>query len=224
MAGHQSVATNLVVVGAGGMGRCILDVIDAINGSSASHPTIQVVGVVDDGEVDRDLLDSRGARFLGSLATVDELDPEVSCAIGIADTRVRARVAQRLTSRVTSAPVLIHPNAHVGFGVRLGPGSVVCSHVSIETNVTIGRQVHINQNSTVGHDSVLGDFVTVSPMVAISGSVGVQPHVFLGTGAAIRQGVTLGEGATVGMGAAVVSDVEARTTVVGVPARPWQGR
>jgi sugar O-acyltransferase (sialic acid O-acetyltransferase NeuD family) len=215
--------TPIVVVGAGGMGRCILDVVDAINAGPGDTAAIRVLGVVDDAEVDPRLLTERQVPFLGAVSAIDELDPAVSCVIGIADTHVRSRVAQRLGQRANSAPVLLHPNAHLGYGVSLGPGSVVCSHVSIETNVRIGQHVHINQNSTVGHDSVLSDFSTVSPMVAISGAVHAGQRVFFGTGSSIRQGLSLGDGSTVGMGAAVVADVEAGATVVGVPARPWGG-
>ena len=42
---------------------------------------------------------------------------------------------------------------------------------------------------------------------------------FVGAGAVVRQGVNIGSGAVVGAGAAVVSDVDPNTTVVGVPAR-----
>ena len=208
----------LVVVGAGGMGRCVLDVVDAIN-RCATGDRFDVVGVVDDAPRNLELLEARGVPFLGGLGEVDALARDVAYVIGIGDAAGRERLDRRVGRSGRPSPVLVHPNAHVGFGVTMGPGTVVCSHVSIETNVHIGRHVHVNQNSTVGHDSRLRDHTTISPLVAVSGNVETEHAVFVGTGAAIRQGVRVGQGATVAMGAVVLDDVPVGATVAGVPAR-----
>lgn len=47
----------------------------------------------------------------------------------------------------------------------------------------------------------------------------IGDHVFVGANAVINMGVSIGDGAVVGAGAVVTSDVEARTVVIGVPAR-----
>ena len=56
--------------------------------------------------------------------------------------------------------------------------------------------------------------------VSFGGSVFVEDDVSIGVGASIKPGIRLGEGSIIGVGAAVVKDVEPRTTVVGVPAKP----
>ena len=48
----------------------------------------------------------------------------------------------------------------------------------------------------------------------------VGDGAMVGLGARVLPGVTIGAGATVGAGAVVIRDVEAGSTVVGVPARP----
>ncbi len=218
----DAVIRPVVVIGGGGMGRCVLDVIDAANVDAAARsgrPAWELVGVLDDGTPDCDLLGARGVRHLGPVAHLEDLAADVGYLIGIGDGVTRRLVDRFAQSVRREAPVLVHPNVHRGFDVQLGAGSVVCSHVSMENNIRLGRHVHINQNSTVGHDSRLGSYVTLSPLVALSGDVRVEEAAFLGTGSSVNQGLTLHEECVVGAGAAVINDVPAQATVVGVPAR-----
>ncbi|HET7689344.1 MAG TPA: NeuD/PglB/VioB family sugar acetyltransferase [Nocardioidaceae bacterium] len=212
----------LVLVGGGGMGHCILDVVDAINYEygTAGRQRFAVVGVLADPEPDVNALKARGVDYLGPVALLVDLPSEVGYVIGIGDSKARMRIDDEARVQGRRSPVLVHPNAHLGFDVEIDSGSVICSHVSIENRVTIGRHVHVNQNSTIGHQSKLDDWTTISPMVAISGNVTTGQAVFIGTHAAVREKIWIGAGATVGMGAAVVQDVRAESTVVGVPARP----
>lgn len=212
-----SVSQPLVVIGGGGMGRCVLDLISVLNDDSPAHP-FEVVGVLDDGHVDEDLLALWGAAWLGPVTGLESMAPEIGYVIGIADGTARRKLDAYGSAQGRPCPTLVHPNVHQGRGVEIGPGSVVCSHVSMENNIRLGRHVHVNQNSTVGHDSRLADYVTISPLAAISGNTIAQEAAFVGTGASVRQGLTLGVESTVGMGAVVIRDVPAGRTVVGVPA------
>jgi hypothetical protein len=213
----------IVIVGAGGMGRCVADVVDAVN-ASAGEQVWSVVGVLDDGEPETARWADRDLRLLGGVDLLDDLPRDVGVVLGVASTAVRRRIDERVRVGGRRSPVLVHPNVHRGFGVRLGPGTVVCSHVSIESDVRSGRHVHLNQNSTIGHDTVVEDYVTVSPLTAVSGATRLGEGAFLGTGSSVNQGLTVGSGAVVGAGAAVVHDVPPGRTVVGVPARVLEPR
>jgi sugar O-acyltransferase (sialic acid O-acetyltransferase NeuD family) len=212
----------LVVIGGGGMGRCVLDVVDEVNRSArqaSGDAAWEVLGVLDDSTPDLDLLTAREVQHLGPVSHLAELPADVGYVIGIADGAVRRRVDEFAQSLGRSSPTLVHPNAHRGFGVELGPGSVVCSHVSMENNIRLGRHVHVNQNSTIGHDCRIASYVTISPLVAVSGAVTLEEGAFLGTGSSVNQGLTVHERSVVGAGAAVIRDVACDATVVGVPAR-----
>ena len=207
----------LVIVGCGGFGREVLDVVEAIN---AEKPTWQVVGFIDDSpsETDARLVAERGYEVLGGLEHLKQ-NPGLSYSIGIGNGATRRFIDEQLTAAGLSAAVLVHPSATVGGRCLLGPGTILCAGVRLTTNITLGRHVHVNLNSTVGHDCTIGSYVTVNPLVAISGWVSIGCGTLLGTHSCVLQGLSVGESVTVGAAACVVRDVNREQTVKGIPAR-----
>ena len=201
--------TPLVIVGAGGFGREVLDVGEAVN-AQARVPVWGFLGFIDDGSPDTL---GRGP-VIGGIEALSDLDTHVLVAIG--DPSTRAEIVTRLSH---PAATVVHPSATIGRDCVLAPGTIVCAGVRITTNVRLGQHVHLNLNATVGHDAVIGSFSTAYPGVNISGSVTAGERVSLGTNASVLQGVRLGEEVTVGAGAVVVGDVPAGVTAKGVPAR-----
>lgn len=200
----------LVVVGAGGFGREVVDV--------AAAAGFAVAGFVDDGEPDAELLARRGQALLGPIELLATWPG--ACVIAIAAGPVRAAIAEQVEAWGTTLASIVHPTAVAGEDVAWGAGFVACAHVSLTTNIRFGRHCHVNLNATVGHDCRIGDFVTINPGANISGDVRIGDGVMIGTGAAVIQGVEIGAGATIGAGAVVVRDVPQGVTAVGVPARP----
>lgn len=207
--------TRLVIVGAGGHGREILDVIEAINALKAVY---DVMGFLDDHEGTNEPLSRRSTGRLGPTNLVDSLDAVYVVAVG--DPVARAEIDRRCMLNHRQSPVLIHPAATVGSDVHLGPGTVVMAGARITTNVVAGRHLHVNVNATISHDCRFGDYVTVSPGCNISGNVQLGDGVTLGAGCAVIQGIRIGPNTMVGAGAVVVRDLPGGVTAVGVPAKP----
>jgi sugar O-acyltransferase (sialic acid O-acetyltransferase NeuD family) len=205
----------IVIVGAGGFGREVLDVIEAIN---AAGGDLEFRGFLDDGPVDEQLLARRGARLLGASDAIREED--VAFVVAIGSGAARKSVVQRLMGGASAPAVLVHPAATVGGDNRVGPGCILTAGCRVTTNITLAPHVQLHVNSTVGHDSVLGDYVSIFPGATVSGNVTIGAGTTIGTGANILPGVTIGEGAFVGAGAVVTRDVDAGQTVVGSPAMP----
>jgi sugar O-acyltransferase (sialic acid O-acetyltransferase NeuD family) len=209
----------LVIIGAGGFGREVHDVVESINEIGGVNGW-DFLGFIDNHVESPELLAARGASHLGGDEVLEHLPAGTQYVIAIGNGAVRRSLDARATALGLEAAVLVHPTAWIGHHqVTLGPGTIVCAHVSITTNVHLGRHVHLNLNSTVGHDARLADYVTVNPGVNISGNVMLETEVMMGTGASVIQGRSVGAGSVIGAGAAVVRDIPAGVTAIGIPAK-----
>ena len=206
---------DLVVVGAGGHGRELLDIVEAMNEVGSRF---RIRGVVDEVGDPEGLLKRRGIPWLGDNAVLPTI--EGLCAIGIGSGKAREKVAARLEEAGLEFVQLVHPTAVLGSDNRIGVGFVAAAQAQLTTNVEVGRHVHINVGATVSHDCRLGDYVTLSPGCHVSGNVTLEGGVTLGVGAVVRQGVVIGSEAIIGAGAVVVSDIPSGVTAIGIPARP----
>ncbi len=208
----------IVVVGAGGFGREVMELLYAIN---AQTPTHEVLGFLDDGPVRRELMERLGTTHLGDTMRLADLQADYVIAIGAAGPR--RRIDRQATPLGRRAATLLHPTATIGRDVVLGEGVIVAAGARLTTHIVVGRHSHINLNSTIGHDVVLGEFVTVFGGVHVGGGAVVDDGATLGSGSVILPNVRIGKDATVGAGAVVVRDVPPGVTVVGIAARPTLG-
>ncbi|MFZ4720849.1 MAG: NeuD/PglB/VioB family sugar acetyltransferase [Ilumatobacteraceae bacterium] len=214
---------DIVIVGAGGLGREVLDIVDALG--VAGQP-VRCLGFLDDGPVRDDLLAPRGIGVLGGVRSglPADLTAGTRFIIGIGDGAVRRTIDAALTAAGWRPMTLIHPVTSAGFGCNVGDGCIQAAGARITTNVSLGRHTQLHVNVAVGHDAVLEDFVSVLPGATISGNVRLGEGVTVGTGANVLPGITVGAGAFVGAGAVVTRDVAPGVTVVGSPARPLPAR
>jgi sugar O-acyltransferase (sialic acid O-acetyltransferase NeuD family) len=205
----------LVIIGAGGHGREMFDVVTAAN---REHRCWEVLGFLDDGDVVQSRIDALGMPVLGDSQALRGL--AAGYLVGIGAPADRERLDRFGLEVGASSPVVVHPDATVGPESSLDPGVVLAAGVRLTTNITVGRHSYCNTNSTISHDSVLGSYVTLAPGVAVGARVELGTRVFVGIGATVMSGVRVGEGATIGAGAVVIRDVAPGDVVAGVPAKP----
>ena len=203
----------VVIVGTGGQAREIHALLEAL---VAGGTAWDVAGFLDDDPA----MSGRTVHGLPVLGGIDWLAGKaVQVAVGVGATASRREVVLRIEAAGEHAfPALVHPDASVGPGVELGVGAIVAAGAVLTTDIVIGPHALVNFGCTIGHDASIGGYATVAPGAHISGAVHVEEGADVGTGASVIQGVTIGAWSVVGAGAAVVRDVAAHTTVVGVPA------
>lgn len=208
----------LVILGAGGWGREVHEIVVAINAEAPG--SFELLGFVDRGPNRRELVVEK-APLLGGDEVLESLPAGTRYVIAINDVRTRRELDALATSVGLEPAVLVHPRAAVGRDrVSFGPGTIVGALANVTTNVTTGRHVHIHISTTVSHDVRLGDFSTVSPGANLSGAVEVGAGALIGAAASVRQELRIGDDAIVGLGAVVVRDVAPGAVVAGSPARP----
>lgn len=205
----------LVILGAGGYGREVLQVVRDVNRDGAVW---NLLGFID---ADRELHGTavKGHEILGGIDWLDrDAPPAVAVAVGSPAGRCRAVEALVAIGHLDHA-TLVHPTAWLGDDVELGAGSIVLAGVTASIDIKIGPYACLNKNCVIGHDATLGDFVTVSPGASVSGFAEIGSGADIGANSVIVQHRALGEWSVLGAGAVMCDDLPANTTSVGVPAR-----
>lgn len=209
--------TDLVIIGCGGFGREVADIVDAVN---IIEPTWNLLGFLDDAPSEENVsrAQRRGSDVLGTV--IDFRHAGAVCfVVGVGSPKSRRALVAAAEAVGLSPATMVHPTANVGASVRLGVGTVVAGHVDIGADTIIGAHVHLDRAVQVGHDSTIEDFATAHPAAVVSGACRVGTAAELGTNCTLLPTVELGAASIVGAGACVTADVLPGATVKGVPAR-----
>ncbi|WP_159961741.1 UDP-glucose 4-epimerase [Blastococcus haudaquaticus] len=205
----------LVVMGAGGHAREVLDVLESLPEGPARERTKVFAEPGSTAEAAAALVRERGYGL------VDALPEDASHYLpAVGDPALRRRFVTLAEGRGLEPVQAVSPLSTVPEAVREVPGLVVLPRSHISTAVALGRHCHLNTGCSLSHDGRLGDRVTLGPGVLLAGGVVVEDDAVLGVGAIVLPGRRIGRGAVVGGGAVVVHDVAPGTTVAGNPARP----
>ena len=202
-----------VIVGAGGHGRVVLDILLAAR-------QYQVMGFLDSNPA----LHGRrmdGVPVVGDLSALPDLRAQgvTRAVVAIGDNGVRRSFAEELEQAQFELVNAIHPSANLARTVTLGRNVVIAAGALVCAHCQIGDSVILKTGCIVDHESMIGTAVHICPGAKLAGRVAVESGALVGIGATVLQNLRIGYEAVVGGGAVVIADVAPMTTVVGVPAK-----
>lgn len=208
----------LIIVGAGGHAREMLEWVRDINANKA---TWEFIGFIDD---DSTALQGTNCKYsvIGSVKEWKQFE-DIDFGMGIASPGVKESVGKFLLRKGAKFVPIIHPsvriaeNACFGVGFVAYPGAFVCSNAHIGDFVTV-------LSSKISHDCVIGDYCTILSYVGLNGNTRLGKRVFIGNHATMMQGLSIGDGVSIGLGSVVIRDIPQGIHVFGNPARAVPGK
>lgn len=207
---------SVVIVGAGGFGREVLQIFKDQNKVSRRW---NILGFIDENQG----LHGRVVNGYPVLGGCDWLEKHrndnLGCVVAIGICETRRKVVEKLEKIGVHFYNAIHPSVIMWEPVELGYDVILQAGSLLSVNTKIGNHVQLNSNATIGHDAVVGDYCTIGPRVDINGNDRLSEGVYVGSGATFIQGISVGEWTTIGAGAVVVKDIPGKVVAVGVPAK-----
>ncbi len=206
----------VVILGAGGGSRDVLDIFDACN---AIHPAYSVEGFIVDPEYATPGIQFNDKPVLGGFEWLAEHHHDVQAICGVGSPELRQRLIKRAEALGVTFCTVIHPSVQMTRWVRIGAGSSIAAGCVLTNQIKMGDHVQVNVGCTISHDVILENFVTLSPGVHIAGNVHVGEGCFIGIGASCIEKKRIGVWSVIGAGAVIIDNVPPNTTVVGVPGK-----
>ena len=203
----------LIIVGAGGMGRTIYDM---ARENAAYEKEYVIKGFIDD---NLNSLDSfiNYPPVVGTISGYKiQPDDIFVCSIG---GNSRRPCMESILKRGGEFFTMIHPTSRIGTNVHIGKGCYIGAFTTIAADAYIDDYNFIQTNTIIGHDVHIGKWNRIDSFVMCVGGISIGEGCMIHTNAVLNHNVEIGDGAHVGACSFVVNKVEAGTTVFGNPAR-----
>ena len=155
----------LLIIGAGGHGRCCLDIAKSMN-------RYDFISFLDNQHVGEII---NGTKVIGSFDDFEKVyDDYDEFFIAIGNNHLCFKLNQRIQNIKGTIATLISPLAIISPYATIGNGCVIFPQAVIEANVVIKQQCIIAANVVVNHDAIINAFSLVN-----TGSI-VRPEAVVG--------------------------------------------
>ena len=203
----------LIIIGAGGMGRTLYS--SALD-SMGYGETFMIKGFIDDNPHALDGFDNYPPIVDTIRGYQPEPDDVFVSSIGGGS---RRPCMEELIKRGGEFLSLIHKSVRINTNAKLGKGNFIGAYAVIGNDAQIGDYNMIQAYTVIGHDAKIGSWNRIDTHVTCVGGIVIEDEVNIHTSAVINHGVTVGTGAHVGALSFVIRKVKPGTTVMGNPAK-----
>ena len=203
----------IVIVGAGGFGRELLQWIKDIN---KTKQTWEIEGFIDD---NIHALDNVEIDYQ-VIGTIKDWNPKEGeeFALALASPALKRKIVTELKAKGAKFATIIHPTAMLTSFNHYGEGFIMFPYSKLSVNSEVGNFVTLLA-TPIGHNTYIGDYSVISGGCNIVRNVHVGTDVFVAAGVCIAQDVKIGDGAYLGLGSVVLKDVIPGAVMFGNPAR-----
>lgn len=196
---------NLVIIGAGDLGKEVVWLIEDIN---RREPTYLILGFLDD-DLSKNQKEFFGYRILGGTELLESLNETMrfSAVIAIQDGSVRKKIVEQHPT-FQKWQSIIHPTAVIAPTSQIGDGSIVFPNVTVSVDNQIGRFGLYYIHATVCNDCKIGDYVSVLSGASVSEHVEIGDECYLAAGSCVYPHKRLGKRVHVAVAATACKDYD----------------
>lgn len=177
----------LLLVGAGGFGRVVLE----------HATTIYDCAFLDDG--DATIVD--GVPVIGKTAEMASFYPEYKrLLVTIGNNKLRERLYKEAATIGFTFPNIIHPSAYVSPHAHIGSGCVILNNAVVQNNAKCGDGCILNSGVELHHDSTIGSYCLVYTNSVVRSLTHVGDRVWIGSTATVSTSAIVPDDAIIGDG------------------------
>lgn len=208
---------DIVIIGAGGMGREIKDIVKAINNVK---PVWNILGFYDDAYISSYIV-SDNFRCLGTIEDLQsQKSKNINVVFGIADREVVSSIVEQLQDKNNfNFPNIIHPSVEINTPLTMGIGNVLAFGTFLSCDISIGNYNFLNTSVSFGHDVQIANFNAFMPRTQISGNVIIGSLNFFGMNSAVVQNKSIGSNNIVNAFTLLTKSIKNDRKYFGIPGR-----
>lgn len=207
---------NLAIYGAGGFGREVACLIQAIN---EVEPKWNLIGFFDDNVL---LVESSNeyGKILGGIEILNKWEEPLSVIMAIGNPLILEKVVNKIQNQNIKFPNIIAPDVlfYDLNNVILGKGNLIGFKCSISCNTRFGDFNLLNTDVIIGHDSTIGNFNMFNPSVRISGEISIGNANFFGVCSIVLQQKKIGNNTTIATNSVIMRNTVDNCMYIGNPA------
>ena len=168
----------LLLVGAGGFGRVVLEHASALYDCA----------FLDDG--DATVVDD--VPVIGKTSDMAIFYPEYKLLlVTIGNNKLRERIYAEAASIGFTFPNIIHSSAYVSPRANIGSGCVILNNAVVQNNARCGDGCILNPGVELHHDSTIGSYCLIYTNSVIRSLTSVGDRVWIGSNATVATGATV---------------------------------